>query len=468
MTKTKTSFYKSVLLLAIPIALQNLLTALLNIFDQMMVGWLPGGIADNALSAVLLANQIVFIFQIICFAVSNTVNIFIVQYTENGKHDLIKNRAFFTFIVLTIVSLLATALCFFAPDAVIGLFNPSESYRQMAADFLRLASLSFLPMGLSTGITFMSRAIKKMTAPLIVNVCAVGLNVLLNYTFMFGLFGIAPMGFLGAAYGTIFSRLTEFIALAIVLVALKSPLVGKPSEVAKLDGAFVKQYFKMFVPVLCNEIFWVLSSTVLLFVYDKLPDSETVLASVNIAQSLDKIVSVIMIGVGNASGIVLGNVIGRGDREEVLASAKKVLLFALLSGLTIAVLTFACAFIAPSIFTGVSAATKKMSRNLIMLYALTAPFRMFSFAYCISIMRTGGDTTFCMVSETLIIWVIVMPLVLLFGLVLHANLYVVYLVYNIAELLKIAVWSIRVKRHKWLKFELSPVGENENERTTSN
>lgn len=452
--------------MAVPIALQNLLTALLNIFDQMMVGWLPGGIADSALSAVLLANQVIFIFQIICFAICNTVNIFIVQYTENGQHALIKNRAFFTFIVLAVVSLSATALCFFAPDAVIGLFDPSESYRALAADFLRLACLSFLPMGLSTGVTFMSRALKKMTAPLIVNVCAVGLNVLLNYTFMFGLFGIKPVGFLGAAYGTIFSRLAEFIALAVVMLAIKSPLIGRLSEAVKPDPAFIKQYFKMFVPVLCNEIFWVLSSTVLLFVYDKLPNSETVLASVNIAQSLDKIVSVIMVGVGNASGIVLGNVIGRGDREEVFVSAKRVLVFSLIAGAAIAVLTFACAFVAPSIFTGVSAATKKTARNLILLYALTAVFRMFSFSYCISILRTGGDTTFCLISETLMLWGIVMPLVLLCGLVFHTSLYVVYLVYNVGELLKIAVWSVRVRSKKWLKFELHANG-GENERTAT-
>ena len=94
---TKKQFYIQVLILAVPIALQNLLTALLNIFDQMMVGWLPGGIADAGLSAVLLANQIVFIFQIVVFAVCNTVNIFIPLCSEIGNEQLIKNRAGFTF-----------------------------------------------------------------------------------------------------------------------------------------------------------------------------------------------------------------------------------------------------------------------------------------------------------------------------------------------------------------------------------
>ena len=201
----KKKFYKRVLVLAVPIALQNLLTALLNIFDQMMVGWLPGelpgtglSVADTGLSAVLLANQIVFIYQIVIFAVCNTVNIFIAQYTENGNEKLIKNRAGFTFVVIAAVALIFTFVCYFGAEGVIGLFNPGEAYRQQAVDFLRLVSVSFVPMGLSVGIVFMLRALKRLGAALVVNVCACGLNFLLNYTFMFGLFGFQPIGLLGA------------------------------------------------------------------------------------------------------------------------------------------------------------------------------------------------------------------------------------------------------------------------------
>ena len=159
-TISKKEYYKRVLLLAIPIAFQNLLTALLNIFDQMMVGWLPAGIADAGLSAVLLANQVVFIFQIFVFAIANTVNIFIAQYTENDNAHLIKNRAGFGFMIILIVSVIFTILCATVPDVVIGLFNPGEEYRVMAQEFLRLVSFSFVPMGFTVGITFMLRACK--------------------------------------------------------------------------------------------------------------------------------------------------------------------------------------------------------------------------------------------------------------------------------------------------------------------
>lgn len=452
---TRKNFYLQVLILAVPIALQNLLTALLNVFDQMMVGWLPGGIADNGLSAVLLANQIVYIFQIVVFAICNTVNIFIAQYTENGNEHLIKNRAGFTFIIIAFVSVVFMLICYLAPSFVIGLFNPSENYRKMAEDFLRLVALSFVPMGISVGIVFMLRAVKRLKAALAVNVCAVALNFLLNYTFMFGLMGVKPMGLLGAAYGTIFSRLAECIAMIAVLFILKNPLVGRIREMFSFDGKFISQYFKMFFPILCNEIFWVLSTTVYLFVYDKLENSEVVLASVNIAQSLDKIVSVVMIGVGSAIGVVLGNVIGRGNKKEVDLYARESLKFGFITGLAVALLTFGAAFVAPAVFRNVSAATHATARNLIMLYALSATLRTLSFTAVIGILRSGGDTTFCMISETVIVWVVSVPLVMVCGLVFNANVYVVYLMSNVCEVLKLMVFYRRIRSDKWIKFGLT-------------
>ena len=451
----KKKFYKQVLILAVPIALQNLLTALLNIFDQMMVGWLPDGAADTGLSAVLLAKQIVFIYQIVIFAVCNTVNIFIAQYTENGKHDLIKNRAGFTFALITIVSLAFTFVCYFAAEGVIGLFNPSEAYRSQAVDFLRLVSISFVPMGLSVGIVFMLRALKRLGAALVVNVCACGLNFLLNYTFMFGLFGFEPIGLLGAAYGTIFSRTAECVAMIVVLFALKNPLVGKPKEMFRFDPTFAKQYFKMFFPILCNEIFWVLASTVYLFVYDKLDNSEVVLASVNIAQSLDKIVSVVMIGAGSAVGVVIGNVIGRGDKREVKAYANEATKFSVMTGAAVAVLTVGAAFVAPLVFVNASAATHSTARNLILLYAVTAIPRTVGFTQVIGILRSGGDTTFCMISETVTVWAISVPLAMLCGLVFKANVYVVYLASNVCEIIKNVVFGLRVRSGKWIKFGIT-------------
>ena len=243
--------------------------------------------------------------------------------------------------------------------------------------------------------------------------------------------------------------------MIVVLFALKNPLVGKPKEMFRFDPTFAKQYFKMFFPILCNEIFWVLASTVYLFVYDKLDNSEVVLASVNIAQSLDKIVSVVMIGAGSAVGVVIGNVIGRGDKREVKAYANEATKFSLMTGAAVAVLTVGAAFVAPLVFVNASAATHSTARNLILLYAVTAIPRTVGFTQVIGILRSGGDTTFCMISETVTVWAISVPLAMLCGLVFNANVYVVYLASNVCEIIKNVVFGLRVRSGKWIKFGIT-------------
>ena len=118
----------------------------------------------------------------------------------------------------------------------------------------------------------------------------------------------------------------------------------------------------------------------------------------------------------------------------------------------VTLLTFVASFFAPAVFKNVTAETQEMSRGLIWLYALTAVIRTLNFMYVIGILRSGGDTTFCMVSETIILWVFSVPLVIVFGIVFKASLYVVFLMSMVSEVIKIIAFDIRIRKGKWIKF----------------
>ena len=444
-------FLRQIVLLSIPIALQNLITSILNIFDQLMVGWLPEN-ADNCLSAVLLSNQIVFIYQIVLFAACNTANIFVAQYSASGKKERIPRIVGFLLIVGSVICLAGTTLCASVPQFVIDLFDPNPDYAYLAGGFLGVVAYSFIPMAFSTMLNFMMRGIKRMKVGITANVIAVACNICLNYLFMFGGLGIEPMGFMGAAYGTIISRIIEFLIIFGGCVICRYPILAAPRKMFCFEKKFVAQYFKMFFPILCNEVFWVLSTTMFLYVYDKLPSSEVALAAMNIAQSVDKIISVVMLGIGCASGIIIGNVIGEGDRTKVMDYSKKSLSFAIFTGVLIGLITFSSAFFAPSLFTEVSVAAKETARNLLFLYAATAVLRNIAFMAVIGILRSGGDTTFCMVSETLAIWCASIPLVFFGGLVMGWNIYILYILANVCEVIKAIFFITRIRGGKWLKF----------------
>ena len=445
-------FLKKMLLLSLPIAMQNLITSILNIFDQLMVGWLPTN-ADNCLSAVLLSNQIVFIYQILLFAACNTAIIFISQYSENknSEHKIPKTYGFLVCVCIGI-GLLCTLLCTITPSTVISLFSPSPEYASLSSDFLGVVGFSFIPMIFSVSLNFTMRGIKRMKVGLISNVVGVIFNIILNYVFMFGAFGIAPMGLLGAAYGTIASRIIELVVIFLGAIIAKYPLFTSPKNIFKLEKGFVARYFKMFFPILCNELFWVLSSTVYLFVYDKLPNSEVALAAMNIAQSFDKIVSVAIIGVGSAASVIIGNTVGSGDVNVVRDYSKKSCWFSVFIGILICVITIPSAFIVPSFFTSASVDAKHTATVLLLLFAITAVLRSVNMMTVVGILRSGGDTTYCMIMETLIIWLVSVPLVFLFGLVFNANIYVLFLLTNVSEALKTIVFLLRIKGKKWIKF----------------
>ncbi len=445
-------FLKKVLLLSLPIAFQNLITSILNIFDQLMVGWLPAN-ADNCLSAVLLSNQIVFIYQIILFAASNTAIIFIAQYSESGNKSKIPPIMGFLFVIGAVICLLCTLLCSLFSNLVIGLFAPQPEYSYLAQDFLSIVSFSFIPMCFSITLNFTMRGIKRMKVGLTANIIGVIFNIGLNYLFMFGGLGIEGMGFIGAAYGTIISRIIELVIMLVGVILFRYPLFSNLKNMFTFEKGFVPKYFKMFFPILCNEIFWVLSSTVYLFVYDKLPNSEIALAGMNIAQSVDKIVSVAMIGVGSAAGIIIGNVIGDGDEEMVRDYSKKSWWFSVFTGLIIGLMTVVGAFIVPSFFTEVSLDAQHTAKILLILFGITAVLRSISFMTVVGILRSGGDTTYCMIVETLLIWLVSVPLVFYGGLVPKWSIYVLYALTNVSELLKCIVFTIRTKGKKWLKFK---------------
>jgi len=221
----------------------------------------------------------------------------------------------------------------------------------------------------------------------------------------------------------------------------------------KFGDGYFKHFIRMFIPILCNELFWVLSITLYLTVYDKLPNSSTVLAAVNISNSVNNIISVAMIGIGSASGVIIGNILGDGDEEKAREYSSKSMQFAFTVGLIIGIFTVASAFFAPMLFKNVSHAAYIKARNLLFLYGLTAVLRTMTFMLIIGILRSGGDTTFCMVVETLSIWFVSMPLVVVGGLVFKWNIYILFLLSNISEVIKIIMCYARTKGNKWIKLK---------------
>lgn len=445
-------FVSSVVKLALPIALQNLIFSLLNIFDQIMVGALPQEIADFAMSSVLLVNQLIFIFQLLIFALANTTNIYLSQYYGKGDTKSIPSAVGFALVVGLAISVLANAFCFIFPHIAVSLFNPDPIIFDFAVQFLKVASLSFVPFAVSILFVTPLRSLRKMKLALTANIIALSLNALLNYCLMFGKLGMPELGLVGAAWGTVISRIVEMLIIVISVYVLKYPIIDKLKNMLSFAKGFVKGFAKLFIPVVANEIFWVLGTSVYLMVFAQLPDSENVLAAVNIAQTVDRLLGVVMIGLGIACSVVIGNVLGTKDLPKAKDYANKAIQLAFVVGITVCFLLFGLSFFAPKLFVNLTPLSQTYASDLLRIFAVGAIMRALNFTLLIGIIRAGGDSTFALVMEIVTIWFISVPLTLLLGLVFKLSVQTLYIVIFGEELIKVLFSMRRVKSGKWIKM----------------
>ena len=446
-------FLKSVLMIAIPIALTNLLTALLNIVDGIMVAALPPEIADHATSAVRIVNQYIFVFQILIFALCSAACIFISRYWGKGDKASIPPVFGFILIIGLIISVVVTIISIAIPDVIISAFvNRSDPIHTLASNYLRVVAISFIPNTVTIVFTFTLRAVKVLRLSVITSIIAISLNIVFNYAFMFGKLGMPELGLIGAAWGTVISRAIETIIVVVCVVLLKYPIVGKFKDIFSADKAFRSAYYKMLGPVMINEVLWVIGITVYTMVFARLPNNETVLAAANVTQTMDGLLGVMMIGIGSATGIVIGNTIGSDDIEKAKDYSKKAISFSIFVGVLIGSLMFACSYFVPQLFVNLSDASRLSAAKLMRVFGISQVFRTINFVIFIGILRAGGDAKFCMVMEALTMWLIAVPTCLIAGFVFNLEVHIIYLLIFIEAAIKSVICFFRVKSGKWLKI----------------
>lgn len=441
--------YKRLLVLAVPIALQNFLSALLNIVDSTMVQ----SLGEAQMGAVLLVNQFIFIYQVIIFAIAGAGVVFISQFYGKGDEKKIASAFGLSGIFVMIVALLFTFTSLFMPQELLALFFRPESQAVLTegTKFLQAVAWSFIPFGISTLIGISMRGMRKVIMPLIVAASMVGVNFFFNYTFMFGKFGFPELRIVGAAIGTDISRFLEMVILIAVCVIRKYPIFAAPKRMFAFTKDYIKKYLRLFIPACANEIFWVLGTSVYLLVFSQLKGSESILAAVNITQSVDKIMFVVLIGLGNAAGVVVGNEIGAGNEVAAKYIAKHSTIFSLFAGIFVGVFTALMTFAVSYIYPNVNAESVTHAKNLMYIFGVFMIFRAVSYTLIIGCLRAGGDTVFCMLVETITVWVIAVPLCLITGLLLNWPIEIIYLCIYSEEVVKMFVVLWRFKSGKWIR-----------------
>ncbi|WP_066894570.1 MATE family efflux transporter [Clostridium nigeriense] len=437
-------FLRKTIAIGIPIAIQALLNTTLNLVDNMMIG----SLGESSIAAVGLANKVFFVFTLLLFGVVSGSSILTAQYF--GKRDIknIRRVLGMSLIIGLSGAILFTIAGLFIPKAVMRIFTPSEGTISIGASYLTIVALSYPLTAITNCYISLLRATNKVKAPVFISLVAILVNVVLNYTFIFGNFGAPRLGVRGAAIATLIARLVECISILSVVYMSGGPAAAKIKELIAFDKEFIKKYFITVSPVIANEFMWGLGVTMYSLVYGRMGDRAV--AAITITQNVEQICVVIFQGLSSATAVILGNELGANKLKDAEKHAKS---FFVLQLMLTVVMGIVCILIRNpliNLFSVQKDVASDITRCLT-VFVCYLPFRMFNLINIVGVLRSGGDTKASLLLDITGVWCVGIPFAFLGGIVLGLPIYYVYAMITIEEVYKFVLGFKRYKQKKWLK-----------------
>lgn len=436
-------FFKTFIKLAIPIALQNLVISSLNMVDTIMVGQL----GETEIAAVGLANQIFFLLNLFMFGIVSGSAIFTAQFW--GKKDVLNvRRVLGLSLMLSIaVSFLFTLLGIFAPVSTIGIFTADTQVISLGSQYLSVVAFSYIVTSITFCYNFALRSTGNARLPMLVSVVALITNTVLNYLLIFGKFGFPAMGVSGAALATVIARVLEVVILLFVVYRNNYPVAARLREMFDQSMDFVIHYLYTTIPVILNECIWSVGVSIYSVIYARM--GTEVIASINIASTIERLALVLFIGMGNACAVMVGNKIGANDEDTAYVYARRFVTIGPFLGIFIGLLLVLCTGLILSVYN-VSNDVIEAARRILVVFSIAMPIRIFNLIMIVGVMRSGGDTKFSLVMDTAGVWLIAIPLAYVGGITLGLPVHWVYVLVVMEEVFKFGLGVWRFLSRKWI------------------
>ncbi|MBE6352984.1 MAG: MATE family efflux transporter [Treponema bryantii] len=433
-------FYSSLVAIAIPISLQALLQNFVNMLDTIMIGRL----GSVEIAAVGLGNQIFFILNMILFGITSGGGVFIAQFW--GKKDIggIRKSLGLMTVIAIFTSVIFTILGLFIPHKMISLYSPDPQVIQVGGTYLRYVCLSYIPTAISFSITLALRSTERVKLPLVCTAISLSINLIANYLLIF----VAGLGVKGAAIATIIARFIELFILVIWSYSHKYEICGKLKEHLSYNKNFVFKYIKIALPVIINETFWGLGTSVYNAIFAHA--GTNAFTAYSITGTISQLTWVFCMGFGNGIGVLIGKRIGEKEVDEARLYAKRSMWFMPLIGAAVGIFLLPLSKLLP-IFFNVGPEIIKDATSILMILIFIYPFNSFCMNWIVGICRAGGDTVFSAVAEIVVLWCVSIPLGYVAAFILNLPAPMIYLFFCSESVVKAIIGAIRVVSGKWLR-----------------
>lgn len=440
----KKEMLKQLTILSLPLALQSMLGFTVNLLDTIMLG----ALGEVEISAAALSNQIFFILSLLIFGVVGGSNVLVSQLWGQGNNtkDIHKVLSY-TYRIGIGSALLFALSAFFGAKQIMSIFTKDSRVIVEGTSYLKIIAISYIFYAIVTLTTGTLRAIEKVKIAVVLSTIALIVNGFLNWVLIFGTLGNPAMGVKGAALATVIARGVELICLLIYMVTREDKLNITVKNLWKVDKSIGKKYFSNTLPVIFNELFWAVGSSVLAIIMGRL-GTEFVAAN-SIFSVTGQIASVIAQGFSAAAAVMIGNAIGSGDMNKVHLLNKLLQAVGLIAGVGSALIILAIRPLMLSLYH-VNDLTLLYTNQIMFTGAIIQVFKTAQGMNMMGILRGGGDARFVMINDIIFLWLLAIPLGFVVGLVFHMPVPIIYAVLNIEQFIKLFTSKARLSGNKWI------------------
>ena len=437
------AFLKMTFSLVLPMALQNLINTAITSADVMMLG----KVGETALSASSLAGQVQFIMNLIFFGLTSGAAVLTAQYW--GKRDIqtIEKVMGIALRFSFLVSVVFTAAAWLFPRQLMTLFTSEEPVIEQGMIYLRIVSLSYIPISFSMVFLNLMRSVERVVISTLVYLFGLVCNVTLNAILIFGLLGFPAMGVAGAALATWITRILELIIVAIY--SQKNPVARfRWKNVLQMDRLLFQDFLRFSIPVTINEMMWGLGTSVNAMIIGHLGSS--VVAANSVAQVVRQLAMVVAFGLANATAVIVGKAIGENKYDGAQIYARRFVKLTLIAGVCGALVILAIGPIAGNFLTLSDQARGYLNLMMIVMSYFSI-CQGYNTTMVVGVFRAGGDTKFGLIADVSALWGWAILLGFLCAFVFKLPVAVVYVMLMSDEIVKIPLTTWRYKSKRWLR-----------------
>lgn len=436
-------FIKHIAIIAVPVALQNLLTTTGSMVDTMMLA----SLGEKTVGAVGLCAQFSSLMFAGYWGFVGGGMLFFSQYWGAGDEEGITRSYGLTLSFMLTVGFLFAALALFFPNTVMKIYTDKREIQSIGITYLKIVGFAYPLQIFAMAVSALLRSIEQVKVPLYGGIASVIANCFFNYLLIFGKCGLPRMGASGAALGTVLAGMVNLIVLFAFIIKKKLPFVLAFSRHFRWSRAFVGEYLQKCFPILCNEVLIGIGNMMINIVLGH--QSEQAIAAVAVFRTLEGLVIAFFSGFSNAATVLVGKEVGAGHHETAYQRAWR--LVYLCSGLIGSACLMLLVLHNPLLHVmGLHHEAYRIGTGMLIIYSVAAVIRMGNWAQN-DTYRSAGDAAFGSIMEITFMYLLVLPCVYGANYGLHAPFLLVFALCYVDEPIRYIIMQFHMYSAKWIK-----------------